>query len=179
MSAIELSETQKQELINFYEEKLQKINEEKREILDMLKKLTGKDYFEAKEENEQEIEFKFTWKGLALSSLNDADQFMTTEEVYDFVIQKHPSLKNMKRKKVVAGLSGGLSQHKRNGLVSIIENPYGKGNFWGLKKWVNQDTIDKYINKLEQKGYDKHSLKVEQDVSATTGEETDDSDLPF
>jgi len=151
---IALTDQQKKLLVKSSEDRLKELDKEREELIDLLSKLKS-----VETESKTPIrKQKFTWKSLCLSILEEADELLKTDEVYELALKKYPTELNPdldpsnKRSKVVGSLSSSLSQLTTNNKVNKVDNPLNTGNFWGLSDWFDGlNPKNEYKTTLENK----------------------------
>ncbi|MEY8779841.1 hypothetical protein AB9K32_05400 [Allomuricauda sp. XS_ASV26] len=179
MDSFEITEQDREELIEHYSLKLKQLEEKVVRYQNLLNKLKGKPssgntdlksqinsvvggikgYEVENMKGEKPKVPKQNWKQLCLGSLKEINAFVTTQEIYEFVVRKNPTFIKYDKEDMVAKLSTALSNLYPKGTVRRINNPLGRGYFWALPIWYSPELISYYKKKLALKyGLDEESL---------------------
>jgi len=183
MDALEFSEQDRNELIEYYSSKLKDLESKVLHYNNLLIKLKGGTQIKAIPEGGlgekvgeiisniggYSIESDDTaikkqiprqnWRRISINALKDLNAFSTTTDIYEFLIKQSPTFIQYDKTDIISKLSTSLSNLYSKKAIKRIKNTLGRGYFWALPVWFADDVIQVYRDKLvEQSGLDENSL---------------------
>ena len=81
------------------------------------------------------------WTKHLIESLSNSTCLLTTDDIYEYVVNKEPSLKSFDLKEVKNRISTVLSQSRIKGHLKSIKKLRGRGNYWALKEWFENGEL--------------------------------------
>lgn len=171
MGALEISENDKLELIQYYTTKLKGLEKEVlhcQNMLNKLKELNKKSEnstlkeniksvisnvsgYELVQQEEKDPVPRQNWKQICLDSLKEINAFSTSNDVYSFLIKENPKYIKYDKADAVSKISTALSNLYTKGKIKRIKNPVGRGYYWSLPAWYSPELIGYYKKRLASK----------------------------
>lgn len=187
MDLIEVSEEDKKGIIDYYSSKISQLKQKIEHYTNLISKLNIENDDEVDFEKEkvptlidEPVEKKdnildgFTqvvkaqkkqvprqnWKYLCLSALKDLDKLSTTNDLYDVLVEKSPVLKEYEKGQIISKISTALSNLFTKKTIFRINNNLGRGYFWSLPNWYENNEIKTQykIELIDRYGVDEISL---------------------
>jgi len=174
MDAIEFSEQDRKELIEYYSAKLNELEAKAKHCQNLLNKLKGETktphnsspLTEALGEIVSKVQVQSesiadskvnkiiprqNWKKISLNALREIDSFSTTYDIYEFLVLSSPEFIQYDKSDVVSKISTALSNLYSKNTIERIKNTLGRGYFWALHAWYSPELIEIYKLKLIKK----------------------------
>lgn len=84
------------------------------------------------------------WKELCLENLREINAFSSTNDIYDYLIQKNPQYIKYDKVDAVSKISTALSNLYSKKEIKRIKNPVGRGYYWSLPVWFQPELMGYY-----------------------------------
>lgn len=149
---LNLNDAQKEQLVEFYRSEIKKIDQQKREYIDLINQITGDQVRAAKNQlpliNSEPKSYSadWSWSLKAHYILSKENQFLTAREILDKIIVLEPSLKEKERdnyRYLSSTISAKVAEKKTFGRHSI---PDKKVYVVGLIEWYDKNGQPKQLS---------------------------------